>query len=88
MAMPAATAALMLRVEPNWAIDTVSAAPARAASEMPGPSWPNTSRQSRGSAVFLEADRARDVVDGDDGQSGSAAKASSSSVLSWWVSRW
>jgi hypothetical protein len=37
-AIPAATATLMLRVDPNWAIDTVSAAPARASSLMPGPS--------------------------------------------------
>ena len=51
IAMPAATAALMLRVEPNCAIETVSAAPSRASSLMPGPSWPNSSRQSRGSVV-------------------------------------
>ncbi len=38
IAMPAATPALMLRVEPNWAIDTVIAAPARMSSVMPGPS--------------------------------------------------
>ena len=38
MAIPAATPALMLRVEPNWAIDTVIAAPARVSSVMPGPS--------------------------------------------------
>ena len=35
MATPAATAALMLRVEPNWAIDTVRAAPAVASGVMP-----------------------------------------------------
>ena len=68
MAMPAATAALMLRVEPNWAIDTVTAAPALASSVMPGPSWPKISRQSRGSAVSFEPHRAGHVVDGDDGQ--------------------
>ena len=51
IAMPAATAALMLRVEPNWAIDTVESAPALASSVMPGPSWPKISRQSRGSAA-------------------------------------
>ncbi len=38
MAIPAATPALMLRVEPNWAIETVIAAPARVSSVMPGPS--------------------------------------------------
>jgi hypothetical protein len=34
-AIPAATPALMLRVEPNWAIDTVITAPARVSSVMP-----------------------------------------------------
>ena len=38
IAIPAATPALMLRVEPNCAIDTVIAAPARASSVIPGPS--------------------------------------------------
>ena len=70
MAMPAATAALMLRVEPNWAIDTVTAAPAFASSVMPGPSWPKISRQFRGSVGVLESHRAGHVVDGDDGQPG------------------
>src|ERR1700712_4391940 len=51
IAMPAAPATLMLRVEPNCAIDTVRAAPAFAASVIPGPSWPKISRQSRGSDV-------------------------------------
>ena len=70
MAMPAATPALMLRVEPNWAIDTVSAAPARASSVMPGPSWPNTSRHSRGSAVSSSRTAPGHVVHRDDGQPG------------------
>ena len=70
MAMPAATAALMLRVDPNWAIDTVTAAPAFASSVMPGPSWPKISRQSRGSVGVFESHRAGHVVDGDDGQPG------------------
>ena len=70
MAMPAATPALMLRVEPNWAMDTVSAAPALASSVMPGPSWPNISRHSRGSGRRFQAYGAGHVVDGDDGQPG------------------
>ena len=43
----------MLRVDPNCAMDTVRAAPWRASALIPGPSWPNTSRQSRGSAVMV-----------------------------------
>jgi hypothetical protein len=38
MAIPAATETLMLRVDPKWAIETVSEAPVRASSLMPGPS--------------------------------------------------
>ena len=82
--MPAATAALMLRVEPNCAIDTVSSAPVRAASEMPGPSWPNTSRQSRGSAVVSSGTEPGMLSTATTVSPASAAKASSSSVLSWW----
>ena len=41
----------MLRVEPNWAIDTVSSAPALISGVIPGPSCRNTSRQSRGRTV-------------------------------------
>ena len=89
MAMPAATAALMLRVDPNWAIDTVERRAGRASSVIPGPSWPKTSRQSRGQRGLLQAHRARHVVDRDHGQTGApAAKASSSAVVSWWRSRW
>ena len=70
MAIPAATAALMLRVEPNWAIDTVSAAPALASSVMPGPSCPKISRHSRGSVVCSSRTAPGHVVDGDDRQPG------------------
>ena len=38
MAMPAATPALMERVEPNWEIDTTCAAAALAGADRPGPS--------------------------------------------------
>ena len=75
MAMPAATAALMLRVDPNWAIDTVNAAPARASSVMPGPSWPNSSRQSRGSVVCSSRAAPGHVVDGDHRQARSGGEA-------------
>lgn len=43
MAIPAATATLMERVEPNWAIDTVCAAPARSSFEIPPDSEPKAS---------------------------------------------
>ena len=65
--MPAATETLMLRVEPKWAIETVSEAPVRASSLMPGPSWPNSSRQSRGSGVSSSR-----VADGDRNVGGGA----------------
>ena len=69
MAMPAATAALMLRVEPNCAIDTVNAAPVAAAGEMPGP--PDR-RQAGipGAAWCPPGAPPGHVVDGDDGQPG------------------
>ena len=53
MAMPAATPALMERVEPNCAIDTVRAAAARASRVSPADSPPKSSRQFRGSSVRL-----------------------------------
>ncbi len=74
IAIPAATPALMLRVEPNWAIDTVIAAPARVSSVMPGPSWPNTSRHSRGSVVCSRRAAPGNVVDGDHGQPGAGGE--------------
>ena len=46
--MPAATPALIDRVEPNCAIDTVSAAASRASGVRPGPSWPNSSTHRSG----------------------------------------
>ena len=70
IAIPAATAALMLRVEPNWAIDTVRSAPALASSVMPGPSCPKISRHRRGNVGVFQPDRARHVVDRDDCQPG------------------
>ena len=38
MAIPAATPALIDRVDPNWAIETVNVAAARASGVSPGPS--------------------------------------------------
>ena len=87
MAMPAATAALMLRVEPNCAIDTVATAPACAAWEMPGPSWPNTSTQSRGSVVVSNGTAPGTLSTATTVSPASAENASYSSVLSWWGSR-
>ena len=75
MAIPAATATLMLRVDPNWAIETVSAAPVRASSLMPGPSWPNSSRQSRGSVVCSSRAAPGHDVDGDHRQACFGGKA-------------
>ena len=49
IAMPAATPALIDRVEPYCAIDRTPSARSRAASLRPVPSWPNSSTQARGS---------------------------------------
>ena len=51
IAMPAAVPALIDRVEPNCATDTTSETASRAAGESPGPSWPSSSAQARGSRV-------------------------------------
>ncbi len=70
MAMPAATAALMLRVDPNWAIDTVTAAPAFASSVMPGPFLTEDEQAFARERGVFESRCAGHVVDGDDGQPG------------------
>jgi predicted O-methyltransferase YrrM len=41
----------LLQVEPNWAMETVTAAPARASGVSPGPSCPNSRTQRSGSSV-------------------------------------
>ena len=51
MAMPAATPALIERVEPNWAIDRTPSAASRASGDSPLPSWPNSSTQALGSSA-------------------------------------
>ena len=52
MAMPAATPALIDRVEPNWAMETVIEAAARASGVSPGPSWPNSSTHRYGRSAI------------------------------------
>ena len=69
MAMPAATPALMDRVDPNWAIDTVVAAAAFAAAVRPSDSEPNSSSESRGIAAVSTGTEPGDVVHRNDGQS-------------------
>ncbi len=48
MSTAAAAEALMLRVEPNWLISTLSDAAASASALSPGPSCPNNSTQRSG----------------------------------------
>ena len=50
IATPAATPALIERVEPNWAMDTTRSRLVRGP-DTPGPSCPNSSRQARGSSA-------------------------------------
>ncbi len=68
IAIPAATAALMLRVEPNWAIDTVSAAPAFASGGDAGAFLSEDQQAGLGQRGLLEALRSWHVVDGHDRQ--------------------
>ena len=82
MAMPAATETLMLRVDPEWAIDTVSGELARASSLMPGPSWPNNSMQSRGSLACSMRAAPGTLSTATTVRPASEAKLSSSAVLS------
>ena len=49
MVMAAAAEALIERVEPNWVISSTTDAASMAASDKPGPSWPNNSTHSSGS---------------------------------------
>ena len=88
MAMPAATPALIDRVEPNCAIDTVSAAPDRAASVSPADSCPNSSRQSAGQLRGLDRHRPRQVVHRDHGQPVGAAKAITDATSGWCSMCW
>ena len=88
MAIPAATAALTLRVDPNWAIDTVAAAPDRMSSEMPGPSWPNTRRASRGKVVPSIGTAPGMLSTATTVSPAPAANFSKSAVLSWWDRCW
>jgi len=78
----------MLRVEPNCAIDTTSAAPFFASSVIPGPSWPKIIRQSRGSVVRSSRTAPGTLSTATTVSPAPAAKSSSSAVLSWWRSRW
>ena len=48
MAIPLATPALIERVEPYWAMEKTWSQAARAGSDRPGPSWPNSSTHRRG----------------------------------------
>src|SRR6266704_5893422 len=48
IAIPAATPALIERVEPYWVIEQASLAAARASSVRPDPSCPNSSKERRG----------------------------------------
>src|SRR6202012_891441 len=84
MAIPAATAALMLRVEPNWAIDTVSAAAGRASSLMQVHSWPNIIRPPRGSAFRPHRSAPGTISTATTGRHDPAAKLSRSAVSPGW----
>ena len=65
--------ALIDRVEPYWAIEkSWSHAAARPRRTGPGPSWPNSSTQRRGSVTRLQRPRAGQVVDADHRQAGAA----------------
>ena len=65
MAIPAATAALMLRVEPNCAIDTVSAAPVAGGLGDARALLAEQQQAVPGQGGLLQAHRTGDVVDGD-----------------------
>src|SRR5699024_8084625 len=51
LAVPAATPALMERVDPNCAIEQVISALSCASAVTPGPSWPKSSRQRSGNCA-------------------------------------
>jgi len=74
-------------VEPNCAIETVSAAPVFASSVIPGPSWPKISSAARGN-VTSSIRAAPGTLSTATGVNPSRAAASSSAaVLSWWHNR-
>ena len=89
MAMPAATAALMLRVEPNWAIDTVSAAPALVVvGDARALLTEDQQAVPRQRGLLQRAARPGTLSTATTVRPASAAKASRSAVVSWWRSRW
>ena len=80
MAMPAATPALIERVEPNWAIETVRAAPARASGVSPGPSWPKSSSERSGRCALSRGTAPGALSTATTGRFRSAAWASSAAT--------
>ena len=88
IAMPAATAALTLRVEPNWAIDTVSAAPALRVVGDAGALLPEDQQAVLGQGVSSRRSAPGTLSTATTASPSSAANASSSAVVSWWRSRW
>ena len=82
-------AALMLRVEPNWAIDTVMAAPALRVVGDAGALLPEDQQAvPRQRGVLEAAPRRARCRRRPPSRPASAANASSSAVVSWWRSRW
>ncbi|COY14139.1 Uncharacterised protein [Mycobacterium tuberculosis] len=65
----------------------MTAAPARASSVMPGPSWPNNSRHSRGNAVCSRRAAPGTLSTATTVKPAPAANSSSPVVLSWWHNR-
>jgi hypothetical protein len=72
----------MLRVEPNWAIDALSSAPAFASSVIPGPSCPKISRQALGKVVCSSRCAPGTLSTATTVRPAAAAKASNSAVVS------
>ena len=88
MAMPAATPALIERVEPNWAIDTTCAAAALAAGDRPGPSWPNNSTHRSGRSAVSSGTAPGRLSTPTTGRSSAPAQATRSSTVAWWRTCW
>ncbi len=84
MAIPAATPALMDRVEPNCAIDTVVAAKARAAVVKPSDSEPNNSKAFRGSFAVSTGTEPGMLSTATMISPDAAADAASEEISTWW----
>ena len=82
--MPAATPALIERVEPYCAMDNTALDAARTSAESPGPSCPKTSTQARGKSKVSTGTDSGNRSTPSTGSPSPAAHSVNAATVSWW----